>query len=229
MAESIGIKELCIRIKADIDADQTGPNVKKMLSDYVLYGNGDYKEYIMFNDRRYARNLVEANEHFELMVICWKVGQVSPIHNHEFSACWMACVEGEIQEEYFHQKQKPTCSLEHPCCACPQLEIGKVSIHQKGEVGYISDEIALHRIRPSGDNCGVSIHIYSPPIHSCTVYCLESNKAVKTKLSYYSIYKVKQDNIAAGKAELCKSVDSLSTSQMVDSVSNSQVAIPSSE
>jgi len=216
MTEPIGIIELCKRIKADIESDNKGSNVKQMLSDYILYGNGDYREYVMYNDRKYARNLVEENEHFELMVICWKQGQVSPIHNHENSACWMGCVEGEIKEEYFHQKQKPSCSLAQPCCACPQLIPGEVSFHKAGEVGYISDEIALHRISPVGDNCGISIHIYSPPIHACTVYCVEANKAVKTQLSYYSKFKVKLDNIAVAK-DPCnsKSENSLTTAVSV--------------
>lgn len=42
-------------------------------------------QYCFFNEVRYARNLVERNQYFELIVICWKAGQQSPIHNHEGS------------------------------------------------------------------------------------------------------------------------------------------------
>merc|ERR1712183_1222324 len=75
--------------------------VKSLMSEYI-HTHEDWKDYALYHPAFYARNLVEANEHFELIVICWKDGQKSPIHNHAGSSCWMGCLEGKIEETYYH-------------------------------------------------------------------------------------------------------------------------------
>lgn len=41
---------------------------------------------------------------------------------------------------------------------------------EKGVVGYITDDIALHVIRPV-TKTAVSLHLYSLPIAECSLYC----------------------------------------------------------
>src|SRR4051812_37433235 len=38
--------------------------------------------YILFDPRRYTRNLVYRCSRFELLSLCWEPGQMSAIHNH---------------------------------------------------------------------------------------------------------------------------------------------------
>ena len=38
--------------------------------------------YLFFSPANYTRNLVFKNELFEVIAICWEIGQVSRIHNH---------------------------------------------------------------------------------------------------------------------------------------------------
>ena len=59
-----------------------GAEIVRVMRDYVSH-NSDWKEYAHFCPLKYSRNLVARTPKFELMVICWGVGQVSPIHNHE--------------------------------------------------------------------------------------------------------------------------------------------------
>lgn len=54
---------------------------------FVLFGSRISRwrrtqKYMFYNPHKYARNLVEMNKHFELIVLCWESGQESPIHNH---------------------------------------------------------------------------------------------------------------------------------------------------
>lgn len=82
---------------------------------------------------------------------------------------------------------------------------GEQQIMKRGQVGYINDEIAVHRIRPNNDsalvsmyalNCSVHVltwisHLYSPPIHRCQIYCPQLEKISEAKMcvllrgSYY--------------------------------------------
>ena len=45
----------------------------------------DWSKYAFFSGEHYVRNLVETNDDFELLVICWGPGQISRIHNHDNS------------------------------------------------------------------------------------------------------------------------------------------------
>lgn len=51
------------------------------------------REYVHWNDHHYVRNLVSTNEDFELMVICWRYGQGSRVHNHAESHCWLTVLQ----------------------------------------------------------------------------------------------------------------------------------------
>ena len=58
----------------------------------------------------------------------------------------MRCLEGAIEETYYHAKDGPDAEDG----ICPNLV--KTETHNKGEVAYIRDEIALHVVRPqNGD------------------------------------------------------------------------------
>lgn len=56
--------------------------IKGLLSTYITAGHQDWREFALFNSIKYSRNLLEFNENFELIVLCWLPGQESPIHNH---------------------------------------------------------------------------------------------------------------------------------------------------
>jgi cysteine dioxygenase len=38
--------------------------------------------YINWNPQHYTRNLIDKSPLYELIAICWEVGQVSSVHNH---------------------------------------------------------------------------------------------------------------------------------------------------
>jgi len=165
--------------------------IHHLMNSYLNSGSKDWKEYCMWSDMCYARNRVEGNDMFELMVICWKNGQKSPIHNHAGSSCWMGVCEGKIEETYFTSSGEP---LVPGVCAegsCPSLKSSTPpEVHAPGEVAYIRDEIALHMIKPV-DGDAVSLHLYSPPIKMCNIYVPELGKVSQKKMGYYSIDKKK--------------------------------------
>lgn len=76
------IHQLFKQLDEDLRRDSTGPNIPRLIQEYTSKYE-DWKEYVHFNDIKYARNLVYANDMLEMIIICWKSGQASPIHNHE--------------------------------------------------------------------------------------------------------------------------------------------------
>src|SRR5262245_47901623 len=140
--------------------DPRGPSVARMLGEYAAR-HDDWRRFVRFDPEVYTRNLVARNEHFEMLVLCWSVGQASPIHNHAGQHCWMAVLEGEIEETQFQPPADGGPGILRP---------GSRKTFRPGRVAYIDDDIALHRVRPIAGSQGISLHLYSKPIDVCNVY-----------------------------------------------------------
>jgi len=176
------IQKLYWDLDAELRRDPLGPNVHDMMEQYITK-NQDWKEYVNFNEHKYCRNLVGANDILELIVLCWLPGQVSPIHNHAGQHCWAAVLEGNIQETHFHFADTHSAYGKGP------LEEVETAVYNAGNVSYISDDIALHVLKPVNGQCGVTLHLYSKPIAECNIYCPKTGEITKRKLGFYSIGK----------------------------------------
>ena len=94
----------------------------------------------------------------------------------------MRCLEGAIEETYYHLKDGPDAEDG----IRPNLAKGKTETHNKGEVAYIRDEIALHVVRPQNGH-GISLHLYSPPIKNCLIYLPALGKTTRKQLGYFTV------------------------------------------
>ena len=56
-----------------------------------------------FNDVSYARNELAKSDWYQLLVICWKSGQSSPIHDHVGSACGVRVIDGIATETIYEE------------------------------------------------------------------------------------------------------------------------------
>ena len=70
--------------------------VSEYLNNYSI-SNENFNDYIHFKDEKYCRNLIHKEADFEIMLVCWKAGQVAPIHGHEGEKCWMRVESGALQ------------------------------------------------------------------------------------------------------------------------------------
>jgi cysteine dioxygenase len=168
------LDQMIDRLKEEFDKAEMPPPelIKKIMADYIEAGHSDWREYALFCPIKYSRNLLEINENFELIVLCWLEGQESPIHNHSGQNCWMAVLEGEMQEVYY--------SIENGV-----LQEGSKQLYHISEVAHITDEKALHKVCPvQGSGC--TIHLYSKPIPLCHIYCPKTGQVTKRKLGFYS-------------------------------------------
>jgi cysteine dioxygenase len=58
--------------------------------------------YLSWDRQHYTRNLIDKTDLYELMAVCWEVGQSSSVHNHRDQNCWMAAPVGKVLVENFH-------------------------------------------------------------------------------------------------------------------------------
>lgn len=117
---------------------------------------------IHFNDERYARNLLAYGPQFYALVLCWKPGQASPIHDHRGASCGVRVIEGVATETSFRWLDG-------------KLVEDSVTTMSAGEVcGSFDDDI--HEIRNNGDTNLVTLHIYSPYLDNINLYDRETGE-----------------------------------------------------
>lgn len=169
------METLCAELSGEFARDPAAPQAVSILEAYTQ-NNDDWKHYAFYSDERYTRNLIHSDSTFELLIVCWSPGQESPIHNHEGSDCWMAILDGQVEELHYEYPERSGA-----------LEPVRSRICEAGNVAFIRDEIALHLVRPTGSERAASLHLYSTPIPSCQIYCPETGKVDRREMSFHSI------------------------------------------
>jgi len=142
------------------------------------------RPYLFFSSANYTRNLIFKNELFELLAICWDVGQVSRIHNHREQQCWMAVPIGKLKNQNYRvldrDPGKKTC----------RLEASKSFLIMATAPAEVDQEEPVHQVlnlKEFGERA-VSLHIYSRPFNTCEVYALEQRTYCDVSLFYTSEY-----------------------------------------
>jgi cysteine dioxygenase len=164
-------------IQAELKRDPKGPKVAQILAAYSKE-QSDWKRFALFDAETYARNLVHRTDAYELIVVCWGLWQESPIHNHAGQNCWMAVLDGAVEEIHYELPGDDRRG---------RLAEGRTSVFQRGSVAFINDEIALHKVRPCAGLSGVTLHLYSRPIDVCNVYDSGTSQVVSRKMEYHSV------------------------------------------
>jgi cysteine dioxygenase len=121
----------------------------------------DVASFIRFSNRGYTRNLVRGGRWYNVLVLCWKNGQRSPIHDHVGSSCGVRVLRGTATETQFafapngHVKALFSRDLPPGCvCASQDGDMHQVSNLQPGEADL------------------VTLHVYSPPLLHMGTYSL---------------------------------------------------------
>src|SRR6516162_7948690 len=66
----------------------------------------EVKAFVQFSPERYRRNLVHAGPAYHALLLCWRDGQRSPIHDHRGSACAVKVLQGEAAETVFEMTEE---------------------------------------------------------------------------------------------------------------------------
>jgi cysteine dioxygenase len=175
LPEASSIEALCRDLTAEFERSSKGPRVAAMLAEYAA--NCDcWSAYKHYCEGEYTRHLIHKNEHYELLLLCWDAGQESPIHNHMDQNCWMAVVDGVVEEVQFSLASQG-----------PMVE-GKSTSLERGGVAYIHDDIALHLVRAGGGARGASLHLYAKPYPTCLVYDRATGDECRKTLVYHAVH-----------------------------------------
>ncbi len=140
--------------------------------------------YLNWDRQHYTRNLIDRTPLYELMAICWEVGQASSVHNHRDQNCWMAVPIGRLQVENFHLVHQ---DLNGGQCKLEPLNTVEMNVSQPCAVDP-SDPV--HRVvNPRQFNQrAVSLHVYSRPFDTCVVYSPEQGTCGEIQLHFNTMF-----------------------------------------
>jgi cysteine dioxygenase len=121
----------------------------------------DVSRWVLFDPNGYRRNLMHAGTSYQALVLCWRSGQRSPIHDHRGSSCGVRVLKGTALETVFARTPSgmvyATHSREHPA--------GSVCASQDADIHQVSN------LSDDGSDL-VTLHVYSPPLLSMGTYTL---------------------------------------------------------
>jgi len=140
--------------------------------------------YLPWDRQHYTRNLIDKTPLYELIAICWEVGQISSVHNHRDQNCWMAVPIGRLLVENYHVLSQ---DLEKGVCHLKTAETVEMNPAHPCAVDPLEPVHRVYNPREFGQRA-VSLHVYSRPFDSCVVYSPEQGTCGEIKLRYTTEY-----------------------------------------
>ena len=119
----------------------------------------ELRPYVSFKEATYARHRVFLCDHAELLVLCWRPGQRTPIHDHAGSFGAVRVLEGFMWETLFEMDSADGLRYKSAREWTPGLVTGAdvPDIHQLGNPDVSGQDL-------------VTLHLYAPPLTSLNVY-----------------------------------------------------------
>lgn len=124
----------------------------------------------------YARNLVLRTPEVELLVLCWRPGQQSTIHDHAGSLNSIRVHSGRL-----------TARLFTPAAGASQgrgpVALTSEDLVAAGELTGL-DRGGIHQLANRSAQDLVTVHLYAPPLPAVTVYSTEHASIKRVPLRY---------------------------------------------
>ncbi|HWY71182.1 MAG TPA: cysteine dioxygenase family protein [Terriglobales bacterium] len=140
--------------------------------------------YLCWDHQHYTRNLIDKSDLYELVAICWEVGQASSIHNHRDQNCWMAAPIGTLMVQNYRVMAQDieagTCKIE-PTDTLEMNQTNPVAVDPQEPVHRVHNPAELKQR-------AVSLHVYSRPFDTCVVYSDQQGTCGVIKLHYTTQY-----------------------------------------
>lgn len=129
----------------------------------------ELRPYVSFKESTYARHRVHLGEHAELLVLCWRPGQRTPIHDHAGSYGAVRVLRGVMWETIFEMDGDEGLVYRSSREWMPGYVTGAdvPDIHQLGNPDVSGQDL-------------VTLHLYAPPLASLNVYKVGRRESTST-------------------------------------------------
>jgi cysteine dioxygenase len=182
---------------SDIEAMSAGVITKQGLAEYLgnfAIRSEDLEKYKHWSEEKHTRNKIFRNDMIEVMLICWNIGNRTPLHTHNGQLGWMEMVEGRLFVENFRvldcnrPENQEVVGIDclAGASAISMETLDTELVEPGGALNTVDKHHTIHRISnlPEWDQRAVSLHIYSRPIDSCVVFDMDASRCFRRDLKY---------------------------------------------
>ncbi|HKP87858.1 MAG TPA: cysteine dioxygenase family protein [Blastocatellia bacterium] len=135
----------------------------------------DYEAHRVFAARKYARNLIARSSFAELLMLCWRSGQRTPIHDHGGSVGVVLLIEGLLTETMYERT--------------PDRHVRPYNTYRWGPGGITGADVPdihqLLNLQPAGRDM-VTLHCYAPPLSVLNTYSPRSSRVRHWREGYFT-------------------------------------------
>ena len=154
-----------------LESQTSVPSLKQIYDwlETANISNDELLPYIGFKDGNYWRHRVCRNEFVEMLVLCWRPGHRTPIHDHNGSHGGVKVHEGPLWETIFTYDEVKGLEYKSAREYAPGAVTGSdiPDIHQLGNPDVSDRDL-------------ITIHVYAPPLGVLHTY-----KPGSTKIDLY--------------------------------------------
>ena len=173
VSDELSLGELSETIK-NLKAVPKLEEIKRWFS-ALLLRQRDYEPYRVFTPRKYARNLIARSSFAELLMLCWRSGQRTPIHDHGGSVGVILMVEGLLTETMY----------EH----APEGHVRPYNTYRWGPGGITGADVPdihqLMNLQPEKRDM-VTLHCYAPPLSVLNTYSPRNARVRHWREGYFT-------------------------------------------
>ena len=129
-----------------------------------------------FSEAGYARNLVCRTPEVEVLVLCWRPGQQSTIHDHAGSLNAIRVHRGSLTSRLFAPVDG----------AAPGRGPVRLVAQDTVDAGELTgpDRDGVHQLANLSGGDLVTVHRYAPPLREVTIYSTDAPETAQLRLSY---------------------------------------------
>ncbi len=153
------------------------PTVKEIEEQFaaLLLRQRDYDPFRLFTEKKYARNLIARSDYAELLMLCWRSGQRTPIHDHGGSIGVVMVCEGALTETMYERQ--------------PEGHVKPYNTFRWSPGGITgADAPDIHQLlnlQPAGRDL-VTLHCYAPPLNVLNTFSPVSGRVKKWREGYFA-------------------------------------------
>lgn len=192
---TVSIEGLVDLLRGAEGAAITSDRIADLLAD-VEVAEGALRPFVRYADDHYTRNLIHRDRWFDVMTLCWKPGQGTPVHTHNGQLGWAKVLRGALDcVEYGWRgcdrpENQDVAGLD---CLAGGMQVKldakpAVTCVPGGGVNRVTKKITIHSLAvPQGCNePTVSLHVYSLPFDSCVSFDMARGQCFRRDLRFDS-------------------------------------------
>lgn len=132
----------------------------------------------------YTRSCAYSGKRFEVLLLNWAAGAVSPLHDHGGQHCWMQVLEGQLLVDDYLRID----AGERPGFA--RVEARGSRLLDAGDLDLRSGRFDLHRVSAPSVVPAISLHIYAAPLKEFSVYDETTQRRQTVRSTYDAVLSI---------------------------------------